>query len=200
MPNEKGMTEDKKARLEAIRAANAAKKAAGDTVAAPFAPGAPAAAVAVATAPAVVEASPAPPAGKNMSEEQRAKLEAIRAANAAKRSVGAPAVAVAAPSTPAAAPAATMGAPARATPAPPAAPRRPAARPSVRVEPVVDDRIPRAILIRRMVLGAIFGIILCVLFATMTGHYFRGAITGAVLGALGGLLVLSWPPERTTGE
>jgi putative Ca2+/H+ antiporter (TMEM165/GDT1 family) len=51
-----------------------------------------------------------------------------------------------------------------------------------------------------MLIGAIFGIILCVMFATMTGHYIQGAFWGAVLGALGGCLILSWPPERTTGE
>jgi hypothetical protein len=63
-----------------------------------------------------------------------------------------------------------------------------------------DDRIPMQVYIRRAVVGAIGGLILCVLLATMTGNYITGAIWGLVLGALTGVLVLNWPPERTTGE
>ncbi len=49
-------------------------------------------------------------------------------------------------------------------------------------------------------IGAVLGLILCLLLATMTGDYIEGAIWGVVLGSLGGVLVLSWPPQHTTGD
>src|SRR3954454_4698579 len=76
MANEKGTSDEKKARLEAIRAANAAKKSQeagnGDTM--------PVAAVtATPAAPPTVAATTAPAAvGANMSDDKKAKLEAIR--------------------------------------------------------------------------------------------------------------------------
>src|SRR5919199_4361004 len=202
MPNEKGMSEDKKARLEAIRAANAAKKAQaqgnGDAASPP-----PVAAVSAepAATPVAVAAPAAAPsraaAGGNMSDEKKAKLEAIRAANAAKK---ADAGGVPAAVAPVAAPAAA--APAAARPA--AATAAPVARPAVRApakqQIVEEDRVSGRILMIRMLVGALFGLILCVLLATMTGYYIRGAITGIFLGALAGPLVLSWPPQHTTGE
>lgn len=188
MPNDKGMTDDKKARLEAIRAANAAKKAQGGgeaepvTVAAVQAP--------VAAAP-VASATPA--AGANMSDEKKAKLEAIRAANAAKKAdAGAAAPAVVATTTPTAPATATAAAPAVARPA--------AARPAPKSTVLEDDRVPIQIYLRRAVVGAVLGLILCLLLATMTGNYVAGALWGLVLGALAGLLILNWPPEHTTGD
>ena len=65
---------------------------------------------------------------------------------------------------------------------------------------VEEDRIPAGVHLRRAIIGAVFGVILCVLLATMTGRYITAAIWGLVLGALGGILVLNWPPERTTGD
>ena len=196
MANEKGMSEDKKARLEAIRAANAAKKAqAGADEPQP------ATTAAITDAPPAAAATPATAVGSSMSDDKKAKLEAIRAANAAKKAQagdGAPAAtaapAAAAPATPAAArPAAA--APAAAAPAP-----RPAARPTSQPAVLEDDRIPMQVYIRRAGVGAIGGLILCVMLATMTGNYITGAIWGLGLGALTGILVLNWPPERTTGE
>ena len=52
----------------------------------------------------------------------------------------------------------------------------------------------------RAVIGAVIGIVLCVSFAVMTGNYIIAGISGAVMGALGGLLVLNWPPQHTTGD
>jgi hypothetical protein len=205
MANEKGMSEDKKARLEAIRAANAAKKAAGGADAPAVAQ---AAQIVDAPAPAgVAQIADAPAggrvaAGANMSDDKKAKLEAIRAANAAKKAAGGGAQVVEAPAE-AAAPAAVTTRPVAATAAPAPAPAaRPAAaaRAAARPAPVEDERLPRRVLLLRMLVGAIFGVILCLLLATMTGYYIRGAVAGLFLGALSGLLVLSWPPERTTGE
>ncbi len=208
MANEKGMSEDKKARLEAIRAANAAKKAAGGADAPAVAPAAqivdapaPAGVAQIADAPAA-PAGARVAAGANMSDDKKAKLEAIRAANAAKKAAGGGAQVVEAPAE-AAAPAAVTTRPVAATAAPAPAPAaRPAAaaRAAARPAPVEDERLPRRVLLLRMLVGAIFGVILCLLLATMTGYYIRGAVAGLFLGALSGLLVLSWPPERTTGE
>ena len=203
MPNEKGMSEDKKARLEAIRAANAAKKAQaqgnGDAASPP-----PVAAVSAepAATPVAVAAPAAAPsrvaAGGNMSDEKKAKLEAIRAANAAKKADAGGSPAAVAPVV--AAPAAAAPAPARSAAAPAAPVARPVVRAPAKQQIVEEDRVSGRILMIRMLVGALFGLILCVLLATMTGYYIRGAITGIILGALAGLLVLSWPPQHTTGE
>ena len=138
MANEKGTSDEKKARLEAIRAANAAKKSQeagnGDTM--------PVAAVtATPAAPPTVAATTAPAAvGANMSDDKKAKLEAIRAANAAKKGVE-PSTVAAAPALVAAttAPAATRpaAAPAASAPAP-----RPAARAATKPVIMADDRVP----------------------------------------------------------
>ena len=196
MANDKGMSEDKRARLEAIRAANAAKKAqeGGE-------PPAPAAATIV-DAPAevvpIAATTTAPAAvGASMSDEKKAKLEAIRAANAAKKGQAEPAPVAAAVAAPAAAPAARpVAAPAATAPRPAPA----AARPAPKATVVEDERIPISLHLRRAAIGAVLGLILCVLLATMTGDFLEAAIWGIVLGALGGLLVMNWPPTRTTGE
>jgi len=84
------MSGEKKARLEAIRAAKAAAKAAQEGGAAPEAP-APEAAAPETAAPEAAAPAPEAPAkpvaaiGSNMSEEKRARLEAIRAAKAAAK-------------------------------------------------------------------------------------------------------------------
>lgn len=212
MADNKGMSDEKKARLEAIRAA---KRAQGDGDAQPAAAAAPATTI----APAILEAaSPAQTpagnatapaaarsaAGASMSDDKKARLEAIRAANAAKQGTGGAAAA------PAAGGAAAAAAPAAATPAArptaapaaaaPAAPRPAAARPTPKTAPIEDDRVPMGTIIRRAIIGAVFGAILCLMLATMTGNFIVAGIWGVLLGALGGVLVLNWPPERTTGE
>jgi hypothetical protein len=191
------MSEEKKARLEAIRAAKRA--AAGE---------APAAAPETATpaAPATTEAPAATPVapvavGSSMSDEKKAKLEAIRAANAAKKAAATDAPATAAPAT--AAPAtAQAAAPAKAAATPAAKPATPSRAISVPkpAEPVADDPQPRSALVRRAIVGAIFAIILCVLLATMTDKYILAVICGLLVGVVGGPLVLGWPPQRTTGD
>ena len=216
MANEKGMSEEKRARLEAIRAANRAKQGGGGapaprpvaaTTAAPAAPApapaAPAARPAAATTAAPAAAPPsaarpaaAPAAGAraatdaNLPADQKARLAAIRAANSYdQRTAAAPApVQVRAPAPPA-----TPALAARPAPAP--RPQQPPAAPIV-----PDDRIPMQVQLWRAVIGAVIGVILCVGFATMTGNYIIAGISGAVMGALGGLLVLNWPPQHTTGD
>ena len=192
MANETGMPEDKKARLEAIRAANAAKKAQSGGEEAP----APVAAATV-TAPAAATPDSRPAAGANMPDDKKARLEAIRAANAAKQADGgtstAPVPAAPTPAPAAARPAATA-APAAARPA------TPAARPTPKSAILEDERIPLRVHLWRAAIGAVLGVILCVLLATMTDNYISGALWGAVLGALTGVLVISWPPDRTTGD
>jgi len=216
MADNKGMSDEKKARLEAIRAA---KRAQGDGDAQPATAAAPAATI----APAILEAaSPAQTpvgnvtaqapaaagsaAGASMSDDKKARLEAIRAANAAKQGTGGAAAPAAAPPTPAPGPARPAAAapaaarPAAAAPAAPAAPRPAAARPTPKTAPIEDDRVPMGTLIRHAIIGAVFGAILFLMFATMTGNFIGAGIWGVLLGALGGVLVLNWPPERTTGE
>ena len=83
----KNMPEEKVAKLISIRAANAAKRGGGDAGAAPVAEAAPIVETVVDT-PAAASAAPSGPVaaiGQNMSEDKRAKLEAIRAAKRAQR-------------------------------------------------------------------------------------------------------------------
>lgn len=186
MANAKGMNDDKKARLEAIRAANAAKKAQeGGEEAAPVT-------VAAVQAPAASSVGPTA-AGANMSDDKKAKLEAIRAANAAKKADGGGAVEPATRTPVAAAPAAAQAA------AAPAA-RPAAARAAPKSTVLEDDRVPMGIYLSRAVVGAVVGVILCLMLATMTGNYISGALWGLVIGAFAGLLILNWPPEHTTGD
>lgn len=194
MPNNSGTSDEKKARLEAIRAANAAKKAQGGTE--EVAPVTVAAVQAPAPAAVTTAAVPAS-AGANMSDDKKAKLEAIRAANAAKKADSG--VAPVAGITPAVAPAAAR--PAAVAPAAAAPAARPAAaRPTPKSTILEDDRIPMPIYLRRAVIGAVLGLILCLMLATMTGNYITGAVWGVILGALAGILIFNWPPERTTGD
>jgi putative Ca2+/H+ antiporter (TMEM165/GDT1 family) len=51
-----------------------------------------------------------------------------------------------------------------------------------------------------VIVGAVFGMILCLLLATMTDKYIQGAVWGLILGAIAGPLVLGWPPHRTTSD
>ncbi len=198
MANDKGMPEDKRARLEAIRAANAAKKAqSGDDLA----PAAPVAAASIEVPPVAVATTAAaarPGAvGANMPDDKKAKLEAIRAANAAKRAEGGAVPVAVAPVT--AAPTAAAAPSATARPAAAPAPR-PAARASAKPQIVEEDHVSGRVQLIRLIVGAIFGFVICVLLATMTGYYVRGAVVGIILGALAGVLVLGWPPQHTTGE
>ncbi|MBA3947395.1 MAG: hypothetical protein H0X37_22910 [Herpetosiphonaceae bacterium] len=206
MPPEKGMNEDKKARLDAIRAANAARKVAEGDDAEPAVTVAP-----VTVAPAVAPVTTAAPsvavtpakAGAAMSDEKKAKLEAIRAANASRKGEvvvdAAPAVAA-----PVAVQPPTTAKDAVATaPAAPAAPARSGTRvPNIQQgqKVVEDDRIPARVYAIRAVIGAVFGLIICVALASDTHAYLPATIWGILLGAALGLLVLSWPPVRTTGE
>lgn len=187
------MSDEKKARLEAIRAAKRAEQeAAGAATPAATAP----VAAATTKAPAAPATTAAPAVGANMSDDKKAKLEAIRAANAAKKAAAGTATPVA--TAPAGAPAAR---PAAAPAAAPAA--KPAARPVVAAKPnapVQDDRAPRSVLLKRAIIGAIVCMLLFVMLATMTGKYLEGAIWGLILGAVAGPIVLSWPPQRTTSE
>ncbi len=204
MPPEKGMDEDKKARLDAIRAANAAKKAAEGGAAEPAVTVAPviaAPAVTPVTTAAPVAAAPAK-VGAAMSDDKKAKLEAIRAANAARKGevVADAAPAVVAPVAVQPGPATAAVAPA---PAVAAAPARSGTRvPNVQQGQKVmeDDRIPARVYAIRAAIGAVFGLIICVGLAADTHAYLQATIWGILLGAALGLLVLSWPPVRTTGE
>lgn len=192
----KSMAEDKKARLEAIRAANRARQAeSGD--APPAAPVAPAATDA--PAPAAVASQAA--VGASMPDDKKARLEAIRAANAAKKAdAGSTATVVATPAAAQTTPAATTTAAPAATATPAAAPK-PAARPAAaQTEPIPDDRVPAAVLLRRVIIGAVAGLLLCLMLATMTGNYLQGAFWGLLMGAVFGPLVLGWPPRQTTSD
>lgn len=201
------MSEDKKARLEAIRDAKRAQQGANGGAAPAVAAAAETSPAPEAPAPAALAQADRAAAGGDMSDDKKAKLEAIRAANAAKKATagGAPAAApVAAAATTPAAPApvskaAAVPAAAPKSAAAPAAAARSAA-PAKPAQPIEDDPQPRGALLRKVIIGAVFGLILCVLFASMTGNYIQGAITGLILGAVGGPLVLSWPPQRTTGD
>jgi hypothetical protein len=193
------MSDEKKARLEAIRAANRAKKAPeGDAAPEPTAPATTTTEAPTATATMVAPAAPAA-VGVSMSDEKKAKLEAIRAANAAKKAAAgqAPATTTAAPAT---AQAATPAVPATKAAAPAAKPATRGVTVPQPVKPIEDDPQPWSVLIKHAAIGAVVGVILCVLLATMTGNYLMGAFWGLILGAVGGLLVLSWPPQHTTGD
>jgi len=82
----KNMPEEKVAKLISIRAANAAKRGGGDAGAAPVAEAAPIVETVVDTpAASAAPSGPVAAIGQNMSEDKRAKLEAIRAAKRAQR-------------------------------------------------------------------------------------------------------------------
>lgn len=201
MANEKGMTDDRKAKLDAIRAANAAKKAAegGVVEAAPVAQ-------IVETPSAAPVAAALAKVGASMSDEKKAKLEAIRAAKAAEKDTVAVATTAAAPAAPAAAAtttapvAAAVAAPQAATAQQLAAKRVPDVVGPKPAKVIEDDTLTARVYVIRAVVGAVFGVVLCLLLASLTGKYVTAAIWGALLGAALGVLVLSWPPVRTTGE
>jgi len=203
--------DEKKARLEAIRAANRAKAAAeggaateAPAVAAPVVAETQAAttntsdekaarlaAIRAANAAKTgdVPAAPAaaPAATTNTSDEKAARLAAIRAANAAK---GGDAPAVTATTTNLSAPAAAAAAPRAAAPAAAAA-AKPALPPR--------KQIPR---LYKVIGGAVFMTIVFVLLATTTKQYLLATIFGVVLGGAFGLMFGSWPPgpgDEVTG-
>ncbi len=173
--------DEKKARLDAIRAANRAKAAAEG--------GAVPAAAPVADAPAAPVA--AAPAAANMSDDKAARLAAIRAANAAK---GGDAPTTAA-TTSLSAPAAAATAPRAAAPAAVAA--KPVAKPALPPR----KQIPR---LYKVIGGAVFFVVVTGLLATTTHNYIPAIIFGAIFGAVCGLMFGSWPPgvgdEVTGGE
>jgi cytochrome b6-f complex iron-sulfur subunit len=110
-PKKELTAEEKMARLQAMRAANAAKAAAAKAGgAAPATPGAPAPAAAAPAAAAPAAAAAGEPKKELTAEEKMARLQAARAANAAK-AAGKPVPAAAAAPVAAAAPAATAAAP-----------------------------------------------------------------------------------------
>lgn len=189
-------SDEKKARLDAIRAANAAKKAAAGE--APAAAPAPAAPVVAATTEAPATAA----VGANMSDDKKARLEAIRAAKKAA-AADAPAVpAVAATPTPAAAPvvAATPAA-APATAAPVAA--KPAAPASTGNDSISANSIISLTMLgrlKRILVGVAFCVLIGLGLATVTGQYLLGGGFGALIGAVGGLMVGDWPAVKTTGD
>lgn len=202
MANEKGMTDDRKAKLDAIRAANAAKKAAegGVVEAAPVAQ-------IVETPSAAPVAAALAKVGASMSDEKKAKLEAIRAAKAAEKdtvavatTATAPAAAATTTAPVAAAVAAAVAAPQAATAQQLAAKRVPDVVGPKPAKVIEDDTLTARVYVIRAVVGAVFGVVLCLLLASLTGKYVTAAIWGAFLGAALGVLVLSWPPVRTTGE
>ncbi|MCG8351552.1 MAG: hypothetical protein MI924_27615 [Chloroflexales bacterium] len=183
MANE-SMTDEKRARLEAIRAANRNRKAAGTGEAA---------------APAVVETTPSPEvatpssaqpatAGTAMSDEKAERLAAIRAANAAKKADPAPPAAAAAPPASTVAPAT----PKPATPAASAATKTPPlgqmATPSSR--PLTIQKITA-----RTIVGALCGMLMLGLLATTVGNILPALIFGAFIGAVVGYMFGSWPPS-----
>jgi hypothetical protein len=176
--------DEKKARLEAIRAANRAKAATEGGAAAEVPAAAPAAAP-VATA--------APAAAANMSDEKAARLAAIRAANAAKAGDTPAATAT---TTNLSAPPAAPAAPRAAAPAAAAA-AKPAAKPALPPR----KQIPR---LYKVIGGIVFMTIVCVLLATTTKQYILAVIFGVLLGGTLGLMFGSWPPgpgdEITGGE
>ncbi|XSG75637.1 hypothetical protein ACP8Y2_01295 [Herpetosiphon llansteffanensis] len=190
-------SDEKKARLDAIRAANAAKKAAEGE--APAAAPAPAAPVVAATTEAPATAA----VGANMSDDKKARLEAIRAAKKAAADAPAAPVVAATPAPAAAAPvvAATPAA-APATTAAPIAPK-PAAPASTGNDSISANSIISLTMLgrlKRIIVGVAFCVLIGLGLATVTGEYLLGGGFGALIGAVGGLMVGDWPAVKTTGD
>ena len=187
-------SDEKKARLDAIRAANAAKKAAaGDEPAAAPAPAAPVVA-------ATTEA-PSAAVGANMSDDKKARLEAIRAAKKAAAS-DAPAAPVAVAATPAPAAAPVVAATPAAAPAAPVAPK-PAAPASNGNDLITANSIISLTMLgrlKRIIAGVAFCVLIGLGLATVTGEYLLGGGFGALIGVVGGLMVGDWPAVKTTGD
>lgn len=187
-------SDEKKARLDAIRAANAAKKAAaGEEPAAAPAPAAPVVA-------ATTEAPASAAVGSNMSDDKKARLEAIRAAKKAAAS-DAPAAPVAVAATPAPAAAPVVAA----TPAAPAAPAapKPAAPASNGNDLITANSIISLTMLgrlKRIIAGVAFCVLIGLGLATVTGEYLLGGGFGALIGVVGGLMVGDWPAVKTTGD
>ena len=121
-----------------------------------------------------------------MSDEKKAKLEAIRAAKAAAGGSATPAPPIAIAATPAAAPATTVAttpttAPAAAKPA--AAPAKPAGKDttSIAANSIIDLSLKGRII--RIVAGILFCGIIGFLLASVTGDYLIGTIFGVFIGA-----------------
>lgn len=193
------MSDEKKARLEAIRAANAAKKAADDD-----APAAPVAVPVTPAAPAVAQATTAAPAavGASMSDEKKARLEAIRAAKkAAANDAPATPAAVGTPTVQlAATPVAATVAPAAPKPAAPAAtkPAAPQLTGGVEANSIIDLSFKGTLI--RIIAGAIFCGIIGLGLATLTDKYLLGGLFGVIIGVVGGYMVGDWPASKTTGD
>ncbi|WP_054536856.1 hypothetical protein [Herpetosiphon geysericola] len=190
-------SDEKKARLDAIRAANAAKKAAGEAPAAAPVPAAPVVA-------ATTEAPATAAVGANMSDDKKARLEAIRAAKKAAAAdapaapvvAATPAPAAAAPvvaATPAAAPA-TAAAPVAAKPAAPAS----TGNDSISANSIISLTMLGRL--KRIIVGVAFCVLIGLGLATVTGEYLLGGGFGALIGAVGGLMVGDWPAVKTTGD
>jgi hypothetical protein len=223
MANE-SMTDEKRARLEAIRAANRNRKAdeTGEETAVP---------ATVETPPSTEVSMPAsaqPAAAAAMSDEKAERLAAIRAANASKKTAAPPATAAptaAGATTPdekaerlaairaanaskqSITPPATAATAAPASPAAPAAPKAaskpapPTASPAAKTPPPGQMATPssrpltaQAIAIRT-VFGALCGMLLLGLLATTVGNILPALIFGALTGAVVGYMFGSWPPS-----
>lgn len=188
-------SDEKKARLDAIRAANAAKKAAaGDEPAAAPAPAAPVVA-------ATTEAPASAAVGANMSDDKKARLEAIRAAKKAAAS-DAPAAPVAVAATPAPAAAPVVAATPAAAPVAPAAPK-PAAPASNGNDLITANSIISLTMLgrlKRIIVGVLFCGLIGLGLATVTGAYLIGGLFGVFIGLVGGLMVGDWPAVKTTGD
>jgi hypothetical protein len=224
MANE-SMTDEKRARLEAIRAANRNRKAAetGEETAVPATAETPPStdvSMPAAAQPAV--------AGAAMPDEKAERLAAIRAANAAKKTAAPPETAAPAASgatTPdekaerlaairaanaakktAAPPEAAAAAP-PASPAAPAAPKAvpkpaiPAASPAAKTPPPGQMATPSSrpltaqAIAIRTIFGALCGMLLLGLLATTVGNILPALIFGALTGAVVGYMFGSWPPS-----
>src|SRR5436190_329982 len=111
------------------------------------------------------------------SDEKKARLEAIRAANRAKAAAEGNA-----PATPPPA----VAAPADAAATAPAAPT-----PAAKAALVPRKPVPRPI---KLIAGVLFGILVVGLLATTTGQYIPAIIFGAIFGAVTALMFGNWPP------
>ena len=157
-------SDEKKARLDAIRAANAAKKAAAGEEPAP----APAAPVVAATTEAPASAA----VGANMSDDKKARLEAIRAAKKA----------------------AASDAPVAPKPAAPASNGNDLITANSIISLTMLGRL------KRIVAGVAFCVLIGLGLATVTGEYLLGGGFGALIGVVGGVMVGDWPAVKTTGD